>query len=54
MDGAPGARFGETLAQLIEGAAGLDDAFLAEALALCAARRRDTPQQTAEMKHEPA
>lgn len=55
VDGAPGARFGETLAQLIEGAAGLDDAFLAEALALCAARRRDAPQQrAAEMKHEPA
>jgi pyruvate/2-oxoglutarate dehydrogenase complex dihydrolipoamide acyltransferase (E2) component len=55
VDGAPGARFGETLAQLIEGAAGLDDAFLAEALALSAAQKRDTPEQhTAEMKHEPA
>jgi pyruvate/2-oxoglutarate dehydrogenase complex dihydrolipoamide acyltransferase (E2) component len=34
VDGAPGARFGETLAQLIEGAAGLDDEFLSEALTL--------------------
>jgi pyruvate/2-oxoglutarate dehydrogenase complex dihydrolipoamide acyltransferase (E2) component len=33
VDGAPGARFGETLAQLIEGAAGLDDDFVREALA---------------------
>jgi pyruvate/2-oxoglutarate dehydrogenase complex dihydrolipoamide acyltransferase (E2) component len=37
IDGAPGARFAETLAQLIEGAAGLDDGFLAEALALAPA-----------------
>jgi pyruvate/2-oxoglutarate dehydrogenase complex dihydrolipoamide acyltransferase (E2) component len=34
IDGAPGARFTETLAQLIEGAAGLDDNFLEEAMAL--------------------
>jgi pyruvate/2-oxoglutarate dehydrogenase complex dihydrolipoamide acyltransferase (E2) component len=42
IDGAPGARFAETLAQLIEGAAGLDDDFLREALAL------------SETEHEPA
>jgi pyruvate/2-oxoglutarate dehydrogenase complex dihydrolipoamide acyltransferase (E2) component len=34
VDGAPGARFGETLARLIEGAAGLDDEFLSETAAL--------------------
>jgi pyruvate/2-oxoglutarate dehydrogenase complex dihydrolipoamide acyltransferase (E2) component len=34
VDGGPGARFGETLARLIEGASGLDEAFLEQALAL--------------------
>ncbi len=40
VDGAPGARFGETLAQLIERAEALDDAFLHEALALEGTPRR--------------
>jgi hypothetical protein len=31
VDGGPGARFAETFAQLMEGAHGLDDQFLAEA-----------------------
>jgi pyruvate/2-oxoglutarate dehydrogenase complex dihydrolipoamide acyltransferase (E2) component len=43
VDGAPGARFGETLAQLIEGGAGLDDDFLAEALALSGAGAEHEP-----------
>ncbi|WFE20914.1 2-oxo acid dehydrogenase subunit E2 [Solwaraspora sp. WMMD937] len=34
VDGAPGARFGETLAGLIENAAGLDDTFVTETLTL--------------------
>lgn len=39
VDGAPGARFARTLAELIESAAGLDDAFLAQVSADAGARQ---------------
>ena len=45
VDGAPGARFAETLAQLIEGASGLDNDFLSEALALSGAAVSHEPAQ---------
>jgi pyruvate/2-oxoglutarate dehydrogenase complex dihydrolipoamide acyltransferase (E2) component len=38
IDGGPAARFGQTLALLLEGAAGLDDGFVAEATRLSGAR----------------
>jgi hypothetical protein len=41
VDGAPAARFGQTLARLLEDGAGLDDSFAAEAARLSGMR----PQQ---------